>query len=95
MPLINEVFGTSYPEDIEIIQKRNEHQTKQGEIIADSHLLILDKAYHIECQSTHDGNMVIRMIEYDFSVSLESMEKVEETYRMYFSHSCILYLMGD
>ena len=27
VPLINEVFGTSYPEDIEIIQKRNEHQT--------------------------------------------------------------------
>lgn len=95
VPLINEVFGTSYPEDIEIIQKRNEHQTKQGEIITDSHLLILDKAYHIECQSTHDSNMVIRMIEYDFSVSLESMEKAEETYRMYFPHSCILYLRGD
>lgn len=95
VPLINEVFGTSYPEDIEILQKRNEHQTKQGEIITDSHLLILDKAYHIECQSTHDSNMVIRMIEYDFSVSLESMEKVEGTYRMYFPHSCILYLRGD
>lgn len=95
VPLINEVFGTSYPEDIEIIQKRNEHQTKQGEIITDSHLLILDKVYHIECQSTHDSNMVIRMIEYDFSVSLESMEKAEGTYRMYFPHSCILYLRGD
>ena len=95
VPLINEVFGTSYPEDIEIIQKRNEHQTKQGEIITDSHLLIADKAYHIECQSTYDSNMVIRMIEYDFSVSLESMEKVEGIYRMYFPNSCILYLRGD
>ena len=28
VPLINEVFGTSYPEDVKIIQKRNEHQTK-------------------------------------------------------------------
>ena len=70
VPLINEVFGTSYPEDIEIIQKRNEHHTKQGEIITDSHLLIEDKAYHIECQSTADSSMVIRMIEYDFSISL-------------------------
>lgn len=50
VPLINEVFGTSYPEDIEIIQKRNEHQTKQGEIITDSHLLIADKAYHIDAR---------------------------------------------
>ena len=95
VPLINEVFGTSYPEDIEIIQKRNEHQTKQGEIITDSHLLILDKAYHIECQSTHDSNMVIRMIEYDFSISLESMRLEDGKYRMYFPHSCVLYLRGN
>lgn len=94
-PLINEVFGTSYPEDIEIIQKRNEHQTKQGEIITDSHLLIADKAYHIECQSTHDSSMVIRMIEYDFSISLESMRLEDGKYQMYFPHSCILYLRGN
>ena len=37
VPLINEVFGTSYPEDIEIIQKRNEHQTPKGRVITDSH----------------------------------------------------------
>ena len=95
VPLINEVFGTSYPEDIEIIQKRNEHQTKQGEIITDSHLMILDKAYHIECQSTNDSSMVIRMIEYDFSISLESMRLEDGKYRMYFPHSCILYLRGN
>ena len=95
VPLINEVFGTSYPEDIEIIQKRNEYQTKQGEIITDSHLMILDKAYHIECQSTNDSSMVIRMIEYDFSISLESMRLEDGKYRMYFPHSCILYLRGN
>lgn len=95
VPLINEVFGTSYPEDIEIIQKRNEHQTKQGEIITDSHLMILDKAYHIECQSTNDSSMVIRMIEYDFLISLESMRLEDGKYRMYFPHSCILYLRGN
>ena len=95
VPLINEVFGTSYPEDIEIIQKRNEHQTKQGEIITDSHLMILDKAYHIECQSTNDSSMVIRMIEYDFSISLGSMRLEDGKYRMYFPHSCILYLRGN
>ena len=95
VPLINEVFGNSYPEDIEIIQKRNEHQTKQGEIITDSHLLIADKAYHIECQSTHDSSMVIRMIEYDFSISLESMRLEDGKYQMYFPHSCILYLRGN
>lgn len=46
IPLINEVFGTSYPEDVKIIQKRNEHQTQNGRIITDSHLLIANRIYH-------------------------------------------------
>lgn len=95
VPLINEVFGTSYPEDIQLIQKRNDHQTKQGEIITDSYFLIADKAYHIECQSTSDSSMIIRMIEYDFSISLESLRLEDGKYRMYFPNSCILFLRGN
>lgn len=94
IPLINEVFGTSYPEDIEIIQKRNEHQTQNGRVLTDSHLLIADRIYHIECQSTDDSTMVIRMIEYDFAISLENVQKENGRYRMYFPQSCVLYLRG-
>ena len=94
IPLINEVFGTSYPEDIEIIQKRNEHQTQNGRVITDSHLLIANRIYHIECQSTDDSTMVIRMIEYDFAISLEQVQKENGRYRMYFPQSCVLYLRG-
>ena len=94
IPLINEVFGTSYPEDIEIIQKRNEHQTQNGRVITDSHLLIANRVYHIECQSTDDSTMVIRMIEYDFAISLEQVQKENGRYRMYFPQSCVLYLRG-
>ena len=94
VPLINEIFGTSYPEDVKIIQKRNEHQTKNGRIITDSHLLIANRIYHIECQSTDDSTMVIRMIEYDFAISLEQVQKENGRYRMYFPQSCVLYLRG-
>lgn len=94
VPLINEVFGTSYPEDIEIVQKRNEHQTPKGRVITDSHLLIADKIYHIECQSTDDSTMVIRMIEYDFAVGMENVQKENGKYRIYFPQSCVLYLRG-
>ena len=94
VPLINEVFGTSYPEDVKIIQKRNEHQTQNGRIITDSHLLIANRIYHIECQSTDDSTMVIRMIEYDFAISLEQVQKENGRYRMYFPQSCVLYLRG-
>ena len=94
IPLINEVFGKNYPADIPIIQMRNEHQTQSGEIITDSRLLIADKIYHIECQSTSDSKMVLRMIEYDFAIGLEDAKMENGIYRMYFPHSCVIYLRG-
>lgn len=94
IPLINEIFSTDYPMDTPIIQLRNEHQTKNGERITDSYFIIGEKRYHIECQSTKDSGMIIRMIEYDFSISLENIKRENDIYRMYFPHSCILYLRG-
>ena len=94
VPLINEVFGTDYPLDVEIIQKRNEYQTKNGEIITDSHLKIKNKGYHIECQSTWDSTMEIRMVEYDFAIGLGNIRKEHGVYRIYFPSSCVLYLRG-
>ena len=94
IPLINEVFGTDYPGDISIVQRRNEYYTRNGAIITDSHLFIADKIYHIECQSTSDSTMVIRMIEYDFAAALEFAEKENGKYRIYFPQSCVLYLRG-
>ena len=94
IPLINEVFGTDYPDDIPIVQKRNEHLTATGIIITDSHLFIADKIYHIECQSTSDSAMVIRMIQYDFATALEYAKKENGKYRIYFPQSCVLYLRG-
>lgn len=95
IPLINEVFGTNYPSNVEIIQGRNEHLTKSGKKITDSYIIIGEKRYHMECQSMEDSTMILRMIEYDFAISLEHAEKVHDTYRMQFPHSCILYLRGD
>ncbi len=86
IPLINEIFSTDYPMDIPIIQLRNEHQTKNGERITDSYFIIGEKRYHIECQSTKDSGMIIRMIEYDFSISLENIQQENGIYRMYFPH---------
>lgn len=94
IPLINEVFGTDYPEDIPIIQKKNEHETKSGEIITDSHLFIGNRIYHLECQSTKDTWMVIRMIEYDFAIALENASRENGKFRIRFPHSCVLYLRG-
>ena len=92
VPLINEVFHTSYPQDVPIVQLRNEHQQENGEIITDSCLKIGGKLYHIECQSVDDTTMAIRMIEYDFSIAVENAQKLGRRYRIEFPKSCVLYL---
>lgn len=92
IPLINEVFGKDYPENIKLKQGRNEFYTKDGKVITDSHFQIEEKIYHLECQSTKDATMIFRMIEYDFAVALESVGRENETSRIYFPHSCVLYL---
>ena len=95
VPLINEVFHTSYPEDVKITQLRNEHQQEDGEIITDSCLLIGKKMYHIECQSTDDTTMAIRMIEYDVAIAVENAEKQGRRYRIEFPRSCVLFLRSS
>ena len=92
IPLINEVFQTNYSEDIHFQQLRNEHYEKIGKIITDSILQIEDHTYHLECQSSLDGRMVIRMFEYDFSIALELAQKNNETFEIEFPQSCVLYI---
>ena len=95
VPLINDVFHTSYPADVEIVQLRNEYQRVDGEIIMDSRLLIGNRIYHIECQSTDDTTMAVRMIEYDFATAVEFARKQGRRYRMEFPRSCVLYLRSS
>ena len=38
VPLIYEVFHTSYPENVKIVHLRNEHQLEDGELIADGRM---------------------------------------------------------
>ena len=95
IPLINEVFHTSYPEDVEITQLRNEHQQADGEVITDSCLLIGKKMYHIECQSTDDTTMAVRMIEYDFAIAIEYAAKQGRRYEIEFPRSCVLFLRSS
>ena len=95
VPLINEVFEISYPENVEITQLRNEHQQENGEIITDCCLKIGRKLYHIECQSIDDTTMAIRMIEYDFAIAIENAQKINRRYRIEFPRSCVIYLRSN
>ena len=60
IPLINEVFHTSYSEEEPFEQLRNEHYEKFGTVVTDSIIRIGNHIYHLECQSSKDKTMVIR-----------------------------------
>lgn len=93
-PLINEIYGISYPMDTTIDQYRNEFYTLQGMKITDSNLKITDARYHFELQSTSDSHMHIRMLEYDTAVGIDNLVKTDKNLHMYYPRSCVLYLRG-
>ena len=92
IPLINEAFDRDFPLDEPFEQYRNEHETPGKRIITDSFFKVRGLYYHIECQSTEDATMAIRMIEYDFAIALEMAIKGGAPYKMRFPESCVLYL---
>ena len=93
IPLINEVFHTSYSEEEQFEQLRNEHYEKYGTVITDSIIRIGGHIYHLECQSSKDRTMVIRMFEYDISIALEHASLGEHAiWEIAFPQSCVLYI---
>lgn len=101
LPVLNEVFGESYLGTETIILKNNEHflfqaDSLQDKIITDSSFLVVgdsvSKSYHIECQSTPDGSMAIRMFEYDSQIALQDSHAGYDSLTLNFPHSAILYL---
>jgi len=95
IPAINEVFGTHYDMKTDISQLRNEHLELAGKIITDSIFRIGNLIYHIECQSTPDGTMALRMFEYDFAIALEEARKAKVPYRVKFPTPAVIYLRPD
>lgn len=95
IPLVNEVFHTSYPVDTRVRRLPEEYQKLVSKVVADSCNIIGNHAYHVECQSTKNGNMMLRMVEYDFMIALAGAEKKDDSYHMKLPRSCVLYLRGS
>lgn len=92
IPVINEAFQADYTEADYCEQLRNEYVEQYGKGITDSVIRLRNKLYHLECQSTEDSTMSVRMIEYDFAIALEKMLNDGKPYEMYFPNSGVLYL---
>lgn len=94
IPLVNEVFHTAYSQTAKVTRLPEEYQKVVSKVIADSCSMIENCIYHIECQSTKNGKMVLRMVEYDFFMALAHTEKQDGHYRLRMPKSCVLYLRG-
>lgn len=100
IPVVNEVFGEHYSGDEEIVFLHNEHFIAQPdgstkEKITDTSFRIcgkVNKNYHIECQSTADSSMLMRMFEYDAQIALDEGDLSGEKFIVTFPRSAVLYL---
>ncbi len=99
LPLINEQFKKNYAKEtsIRLMQTEYAHfvdEMKPGTVLCDITLLVDQKdIYHLECQMTNDGEMVIRMIEYDLLFSLRHGKIVdaEGDIEIHFPQSTVIY----
>ena len=102
IPVVNEVFHTNYVGSESVILHENEFFMRQqdGEeekIVTDSSFAIVSfsgesKRYHLECQSSVDGSILIRMYEYDSQLALQNSELLQQSLAVRFPESAVLYL---
>ena len=100
IPVINDIFHTSYSKGESLISLANEffmsgYAKNPSLIITDSYIQIGSKKYHIECQSTTDGTMIIRMFEYDSQIAIDSAEIDGNRLTVKFPNSAVLYLRSN
>lgn len=103
IPVVNEVFGEHFTGKEKVVLKENEIFLRQQDgdeekRITDSSFAIVgiggesSKQYHLECQSTADGSMLIRMYEYDSQIALKEGVLCGTVLNVHFPQSAILYL---
>ena len=92
IPLVNEVFHTAYPENMKVTRLPEEYQKVVSKVVADSCNKIMEQISHFECQSTSDGNMILRMVEYDFMIALTESRNQLDKRKIKFPRACIIYL---
>ena len=82
IPVINEMFATDYSTDVQVVLGQNEQfvlEEDDEKQITDSNILLYDLErlvgkYHIECQTTHDKSMAVRMFRYDIQNARSASE---------------------
>jgi hypothetical protein len=104
IPLVNRFLNTSYSKDAKVELMSDTHHDA---ISSQMHLRVTDayfritedgttRNYHLECQSSADATMIVRIVEYDFMIALDNMAKQIEMGQyestLEFPETVVLYL---
>ena len=100
IPVLNEVFHEHYRGDEKIVFYPNEHflnrqDGKEEKCITDTAFTVFGKVikkYHLECQSTSDSSMLVRMFEYGSQIALDDGIIDGQTLYVRFPEAAILFL---
>ena len=100
LPVVNEVFHEHYTGNEVIVFSPNEHflnrqDGEELERITDTCFVVqatAAKQYHLECQSTPDNSMLVRMFEYGAQIALDGSGIKEGVLEVEFPHAAVLFL---
>lgn len=101
LPVLSELFGEAFGGEEEITLNQNElfistPDENSFERITDSSFQVscngIKKRYHLECQSTPDESILLRLFEYDSQIALDNSSLVGNRLIVEFPHSALIYL---
>ncbi len=101
IPMVNEFFGTHYSmeDDVEYLYNVetsifNSFRIKDR--LPDSKFKVGDRRYHLECESNPNGDIAIRLFEYDWMDAVNFVEREEMgNYVVRVQNSALLYLRSN
>lgn len=100
IPVINEFFHTDYTFKDEVLVLANDlfyfdEDGNDVKRVTDSYLKLRDNIYHLECQSSEDTYMELRMMEYDFHIAFDNVSDDEKSYVAKLPQSAVLNLYSS
>lgn len=101
IPLVNEIFNKSIPEDAFIEHESNEKFTQSVtnsgketliKRITDALIRVDNGKYHFECESKKDGGILIRIGEYDMQIAVNDAEYENYSVKMELPETAVIFL---
>lgn len=103
IPLLNEAFGEHYTGNEAIVFGQNEHYLRQQDgqaqkRITDSSFCVIGeetKNYLLECQSTSDNSMLVRIFEYATQIALDEGKLTGNRLKIELPNAAVLFLRSS